>query len=79
MLNVARRENMEKILRKAGAILITVLSICVAAVTFMKFVTIDISSGTSIMETILSWAGINKNISLTGNQIQINIKSVFGF
>ena len=60
---------MKKILRKAGAILITVLSICVAAVTFMKFVTIDISSGSSIMETILSWAGIDKNISLTGQDL----------
>lgn len=60
---------MEKILRKAGAILITFLSICVMAVTFMNFITIDVSGGSSTMETILSWAGIDKNISLTGQDL----------
>ena len=64
-----REKGMEKILKKAGAILATFLGICIAATTFMNYLTIDVSGGSSTMETILSWVGIDRNISLTGQDL----------
>ena len=64
-----REKGMEKILKKAGAILATFLGICIAVTTFMNYLTIDVSGGSSTMETILSWAGIDRNISLTGQDL----------